>query len=379
MDSLTQIALGAAVGEAVAGRRAGNKAVLWGAVAGTIPDLDILLNPFLDQVDQLAMHRGISHSFAFAVFAAPVFGWLVSRVHRRSEASFRDWTLVGFFGFLTHTLLDYLTIYGTQLFRPFSDYPAALGTLFIIDPLYTVPLALGVLGAMVFSRSDSRRRVWNQVGLTLSSLYIVFSIGAKFHAVEVFKAELARQNIQYERLFVAPMPLNTILWMALADDPARDQVQVGLYSFLDDQKAGPIEFRALPKYSQLIAGAETTRAIQRLLWFSRGYYTVEESPDGRLAFSDLRFGRSDGWMGAKGEYIFVFDLEESTPGSRNFVNFERRTPGFDVNQERLSGLVERVRGKRDAGAAAASEKSARSADCTDAPRLACAGSRTDSP
>jgi inner membrane protein len=45
MDSLTQIVLGASVGEAVAGKKIGNKAMLWGAIAGTIPDLDVLLNP----------------------------------------------------------------------------------------------------------------------------------------------------------------------------------------------------------------------------------------------------------------------------------------------------------------------------------------------
>lgn len=371
MDSLTQIVLGAAVGEAVAGRRAGNKAVLWGAVAGTIPDLDILFNPFLDSVEQLAMHRGISHSLVFAVLAAPVFGWLVSRIHRRSEATFRDWTLVGFFGFLTHSLLDYLTIYGTQLFRPFSDYPAALGTIFIIDPLYTVPLAISVIGAMMFLRTDSRRRTWNRAGIAISSLYLVFTIGAKFQAVNVFEEALAKQDIQYERLFVAPMPLNTILWMALAEDPERDQVRVGLYSFLDDANDGPIEFRALPKNSHLIAGAESTRAIERLLWFSRGYYTVEQSADGKLTFSDIRFGRSDGWLTDDGDYVFVFDLEESAPGSRNFVSFERRIPQFEVGEDQFARLARRVRGDREAGS---DGRARQAAECAET-QLACAGAR----
>jgi len=41
MDSLTQIVLGGAIGELVAGRKMGNRAVLWGAIAGTIPDLNV--------------------------------------------------------------------------------------------------------------------------------------------------------------------------------------------------------------------------------------------------------------------------------------------------------------------------------------------------
>ncbi len=36
MDSLTQIVLGASVGEAVLGKKVGNKAILWGAIAGTL-------------------------------------------------------------------------------------------------------------------------------------------------------------------------------------------------------------------------------------------------------------------------------------------------------------------------------------------------------
>ena len=45
MDSLSQIALGAAVGVAVMGRRTAVwKAAAWGAVAGTLPDLDVIID-----------------------------------------------------------------------------------------------------------------------------------------------------------------------------------------------------------------------------------------------------------------------------------------------------------------------------------------------
>ena len=58
MDSITQAALGAAVGEVVLGKKVGNKATLWGAFGGTLPDLDIFLNPFLTDVQSLVVHRG---------------------------------------------------------------------------------------------------------------------------------------------------------------------------------------------------------------------------------------------------------------------------------------------------------------------------------
>ena len=61
MDSLTQITLGAALGEAVLGRQVGRKAMLYGAVCGTLPDLDVLLK-FGDPVMDFTFHRSFSHS-----------------------------------------------------------------------------------------------------------------------------------------------------------------------------------------------------------------------------------------------------------------------------------------------------------------------------
>ena len=81
MDSLTQITLGAAVGEVVLGKKIGNRAIMWGAVAGTIPDLDVIANFFLDDMGALAFHRGFTHSIAFAVIMPWLIGWLVWRLY----------------------------------------------------------------------------------------------------------------------------------------------------------------------------------------------------------------------------------------------------------------------------------------------------------
>jgi len=74
MDSLTQIVLGAAMGELVLGKKVGNRAMLWGAIGGTIPDLDIIAYSFTEPIEALAMHRGISHSLMFGL----LFPWLIA-------------------------------------------------------------------------------------------------------------------------------------------------------------------------------------------------------------------------------------------------------------------------------------------------------------
>ncbi len=82
MDSLTQIVLGAAVGEVTAGKKLGNRAMLWGAVAGTIPDLDVIIGSlFMSELDSLAFHRGFMHSFTFAILFSILISFLVHRLY----------------------------------------------------------------------------------------------------------------------------------------------------------------------------------------------------------------------------------------------------------------------------------------------------------
>ena len=130
MDSLTQIVLGAAVGEAVAGRKLGNKAMVWGGVAGTIPDLDVLLNPFLGVVEELSWHRSLTHSLLFAFLASPLFAYFLRRLYPQSEARYSHWFWLFFLGFVTHALLDCCTTWGTQIFWPFSTYGVAFYNVF---------------------------------------------------------------------------------------------------------------------------------------------------------------------------------------------------------------------------------------------------------
>ncbi|MDQ3015596.1 MAG: metal-dependent hydrolase [Bacteroidota bacterium] len=83
MDSLTQIILGAAVGEIALGKKIGNRALIWGAIGGTIPDLDVLANTFMDPIEALAFHRSISHSLFFSVVGGAVFAWVVNQLYER--------------------------------------------------------------------------------------------------------------------------------------------------------------------------------------------------------------------------------------------------------------------------------------------------------
>lgn len=338
MDSITQAALGAAVGEAVLGSKVGKKAPLWGAALGTLPDLDVLANPFVSEMTALAIHRGFTHSLLFIALATPLFGILLHRVHARPGASTRSWGLLVGLTLSTHVLIDCLTSYGTQVFYPFSDYPVILGTIFVIDPLYTVPLSLGLIVALFYTPGSRPRRVANYVGLGLSSIYLLLTMVNKVHVNDVFAQALERQGHAVERIFTKPMPLNNLFWSAIAEDSTG--FWIGYYSLLD--RSNRIDFHRVPKNHDALGDAHDTKAMARLRWFSRGYYTVSQRDD-RLYVHDLRFGRSDFGVGTgTAPYVFTFRLTEN---ARSQVNGFRQTdPAFQLDAETVRRYVARVAG-----------------------------------
>ncbi len=198
MDTVTQITLGAAVGEALLGKKIGNKAALWGAAFGVLPDLDVLVSPFVSEVQALAIHRGITHSFLFCVVAAPLFGWLLQR-YQKNDIRWKDWSWFVFWVFLTHIFIDVCTSYGTQVFQPFSNYSLSFNSIFIIDPFYTLPLLLGLATALFLKRQSQNRRWANWLGIGISSLYLLLGFGVKHHINNVFEYNFNRQHINPEQ------------------------------------------------------------------------------------------------------------------------------------------------------------------------------------
>lgn len=339
IDTVTQLALGAAVGEALLGRRAAHRAALWGAAAGLTPDLDVLLGAFTSETVQLGIHRGLSHSLLFAVAGGLLGGKLTAALHSQLDVRWRDWATLWFLGLLTHALLDSFTMYGTQLFNPFSTYPVAFSTIFIIDPLYTFPLLFLLLAALRHPPDAQRRRRLNGLGLAISSCYLLLTAANSLHVRATFADALNSRNIPYQRLFAAPTPLNNLLWMGIAESD--DALYVGLYSLFDDRP--PDRFRRIEKNTALVAPYWQQRPLRALRWFSRGYYHAHREGDD-LFFNDLRFGRSDIWLDADGDYIFSFRLLRDAHDADLIVDFAQRSPTFAAHSALLKRFARRIGG-----------------------------------
>jgi inner membrane protein len=175
----------------VLGKKAGNKAIMWGAVGGLFPDLDVLITPFFSDVNGLFVHRGFSHSLVFAFLLAPLLGWLIYRIHRKKmPITHFDWTKLIFWAAFTHPFLDYLTTYGTGAFLPFSGYRVEFSTVGIVDIFYTIPLLLVLVVIMFFNRASLVRRRLILGIVSLTTFYLAATVGNKIYMNSVLKMPL---------------------------------------------------------------------------------------------------------------------------------------------------------------------------------------------
>lgn len=323
MDSLSQIALGSAVAIGVMGRRTAVwKAATWGAVAGTLPDLDVLIDHG-DALLNMVLHRAESHALFWLTLFAPLLAWGVARLDPsadgfqrraapsrnrvptggsdpRSSGAWGRWTQAIWLVLITHPLLDAMTVYGTQLLLPFTNHPFGVGSVFIIDPAYTLPLIVGVVAAL--RMADTARGLrWNAVGLVASTAYLAWGAFAQAHVEQQARASLRAQGIVAQRVLVTPAPLQTVLWrvVALPDDPTDPRFHEAYVSLFDGP--GGVRFTAHPRGADLMAAHGQRAPVARLSTFAQGFVKLSTTPDGQLRITDLR-------MGQEPDYVFNFDL-----------------------------------------------------------------------
>jgi inner membrane protein len=293
MDSVSQIVLGASVSIAAMGRRtAAWKAALWGAIAGTLPDLDALVDHG-DAILNMVLHRSESHSLVFLTLASVPMAWAAARLSRQREP-FGRWWLALWLALITHPLLDWMTVYGTQLLLPFTAFPFAVGSVFIIDPLYTLPLLAGV--AVALSLPGQRGVRWAQAGLVLSTAYLAWSVVAQQWATNRVMASLPVAGVQRQQLLVTPAPFNTLLWRAVVVTPTH--YYEGYRSLLDGDRA--VRWTSHERGRALMERHAAHPMVERVARFSHGFFKMSEH-GGDVFITDLR-------MGYEPAYTFHFNL-----------------------------------------------------------------------
>jgi len=307
MDLITHIFLGAAVGEIVLGKKAGNKAMLWGAIAGIVPDLDMLVVPFLETSRGLLVHRGITHSLLAIVLLSPLLGWIITRwFNKDPNLKPKHWSLLVFWSMLAHVVIDFLTSYGTGIFLPFSNGRYGVSTIAIVDVFFSLPLVACVIIRLFLKPSKLRRTMVCWIGILLSLLYVSYTIVNKAYVNSVFEKTLFEQKIKYYQVKTFPQPPTNFTWMGIAR--TADGSWIGYYNQLNPAS---IEFRFIPRNDYLLIEHENLAPILRIKRFAKGVYSIERSTDGEIRFNVLRFGQA----GAKTDNPFVMSLELKPVGN----------------------------------------------------------------
>ena len=306
MDSLTHVFLGGAIAAAIVPARHRRAALLAGAAMGSLPDIDapILLLLTGDPIALMTVHRSFSHSLFVLPLVGALIWWLFRRFgHGRVAESPQRWFWAMQVALLTHPLLDAFTVYGTQLWWPLHPHPAMWSSLFIIDPLYTLLLAVPwVIAWCVPARPLAQRAL--VAGLALSCAYLGWSLLAKHLVDREADRALAAMGLGNAPRFSVPMPFNTLLWRVVAMTP--NGYVVGDRSLVADR--GPMHFEGHPSQVQALAEVAALPAVERLTWFNRGFMRAQVV-DGELVLSDLR-------MGLEPEYNFNFAVARQTTEGR---------------------------------------------------------------
>jgi inner membrane protein len=339
MDSLTQATLGAAVGHLCWHKKIGNKALLFGALGGTIPDLDIILYPFLDDIQRLYWHRGESHSIWFVFFGSLVTGWLLSRYYKKGKISLPSAVLGALLIYVTHILIDYFTVYGTQFLAPFSRTAYALGNFFIIDPLFTFPLLLGCIIAAV-SRPPLSAKA-NVAGLILATCYMFWSFSAQTIADNTFRLALVKENTNITRQRTTAGPFTTFLWRHVAET---DDGFLLAYWSIFDSPSKIIEFYHIPRQPELIEKISKTRTFKVVEWFSQGWWYAVEDGENLVRIVDLRFGAipsAHGQSHREWDWPFAWRFELQTRQENSLLSV---LPNVDAPLRTLGLMADRIRG-----------------------------------
>lgn len=337
MDSLTHLALGACMGEAFAGKKLGKKAMLWGALAQSVPDIDFIASFWMDTPSSLLAHRGFTHSFLFCAVITPLFALAAERWHRPHNISFKKWLL--FFGgvIFAHLFIDAFNNYGVGWYEPFSHHRVCFHSIYVADPFFSIAPGLACLGMLYFRRNPQLRKKSWQWGLGISAIYLMYCLLNKYKINSDVRQIFETQKIAHTQYFTTPAPLQNWLWFVVAGD--QDGFHVGFRSLFDKEKY--IDFQYFPRNDSLLNPVRDREEVQKLIRFSQDFYTVEYWGD-TLVFNDLRFGQILGWEKPRGKFVFHYFL--SHPDENTMVVQRGRFDGWDFDV--FKGLIKRISGVR---------------------------------
>ncbi len=291
MDPLTQGALGAALPQSTWAKGSSRRkyqvalAGFLGMVGGMAADLDILIRSSTDPLLFLTFHRQFTHSLIFiplgGLTVALLLHWVLGR---RWQLRFWQTALLCSLGYATHGLLDTATSYGTMLFWPFAETRYSWSVVSIVDPLFSLPLALSVVMAAV--RNDPRLA---RVGLAWALVYLAAGWWQHQAARGIAEDLAASRGHAPLRFEIKPSFGNILVWKSVYETEGAffvDAMRVGISPKV-------YEGTSLAKldvgqdFPWLERDSQQARDVTRFIHFSDGFTALDPANPNRIV--DVRY------------------------------------------------------------------------------------------
>ena len=335
MDSLTHIALGACIGEAYFKKGFGKKAMLWGALAQSIPDIDFITSFWMTTPESLLAHRGFTHSILFALLIAPLFALIAEKIHRRQNIPFKKWLLFFATEVFVHLFIDAFNNYGIGWFEPFSHARFSFNAIYVADPFFSIWPVIAFVMLIILNPFNPKRKFWWKFGVIIPIIYLGYCTINKIKINNDAKEIFIAQHIPHERYFTTPAPLQNWLWYVVAGNDSG--YYVGFRSLFDSKRE--MNFQYFPRNDSLLKPIADHEDVQKLIRFSQQFYTVEKFKD-TLVFNDLRFGQIIGWKEPREHFVFHYFLQH--PDDNTLVVQRGRFAKWDWNVAKA--LWKRIQG-----------------------------------
>ena len=334
MDTLTHIVLGACIGEATAGKSLGRKAMVAGALAQSIPDIDFIAYFWLDQTDNLLVHRGITHSIIFAIAVTAGLSAATKKIFHKRKFTWRQGLWLFGLNIFCHLFIDAFNAYGVGWFEPFAHNRFSFHILFVADPLFSIWPFLGMIVILAYYRRVGVKRLALQLGLGLALLYLLYAGVNKLTIEAQVRKQLAIRGTSYQSFFTTPSPFNTWLWFVAIKDSTG--FYTGYRSIFDKKL---IDLGYAPQNTSLLEEVKNRDEVKDLVKFAQGYYTVEKAHD-TFVFNILRFGKIAGWYDLDAKFAFYYYFDK--PGANEFLVQRGRFSNW--NRETIRVFMNRIRG-----------------------------------
>jgi inner membrane protein len=304
VDTLTHIVLGACIGEAIAGKQLGKKALILGAIAQSIPDIDFLNAIWLTTCEDLVAHRGYTHSILFVLLVTPFIASISRYIWRANAMTMKQWMVFWGAEIFIHIFLDAFNAYGTGWFEPFSHYRVSFNSMYVADPLFSIWPAIAFVTLLVIGKKHESRRIINKAALAISACYLLLGVGFKLSIDKHMEHEFEAQHLPVNNYFTTPTVLNNMLWYIVAKSDSG--YYTGYRSIWDKNPVTLLRY--VNRNASLLQESTNDKDEDRLLRFAQGYYTMEKRHD-TLTFNILRFGEITGWMTRNPKFACYYYLQ----------------------------------------------------------------------